>query len=165
MINIKVSEWQNIRELSAPKLLDEMRPAAGLAMKEALVLFEGEVKKTLSGSRSGRTYKVSDTGAMHIAAAPGEPPAVLLGHLRNSVGHTGPTWEGATVSGEVGPGLGQAPSGDAADPGEAYARIQELGGMTGRGHAARIPPHPYMAPTAERVEPRIQEIFRKRVGS
>jgi hypothetical protein len=145
-------------------MLDEIRLEAEAAMKTALVLFEGEVKKTLTGSRSGRTYKVSKTGRLHVASAPGEAPAVLMGNLRNSVGHSGPEWDGRyTIQGEVGPGLGQEPTGDSPDPGKAYARRLELGGADSRG--TMIEPRPYMAPTGQRVEPRIEAIFRDRVGS
>jgi len=46
-----------------------------------------EVNETLSGQRSGETYKVPGTeSAYYTASAPGEPPASRLGNLRSSIG-------------------------------------------------------------------------------
>jgi hypothetical protein len=159
MINFDAGKWQNLDEISADSLMKELRVPAEQAMKMALVRFEGIVKETLTGARSGRTYKVSQTGALHVASAPGEPPAVRMGNLRNSVGHSGPRWEGGTVSGEVGPGLGQAPSGDDPDPSKSYARRLELGGADSRG--IMIEPRPYMAPSGLKAEPQMELIFRQ----
>lgn len=151
MIRVIDHGWQGLETLPAD-LMRELRPRAERQVLAAALLFEGELKRTLSGPRSGRTYKVSQTGELHVAAAPGEPPAVLSGALRNSIGHTRPRWRGPSISSEVGSGLG---AGDAAD---AYARRQEFGGADSRG--VYIPPHPWMAPTVERVEPRIDAMWR-----
>lgn len=42
------------------------------------------VGDVLVGMRRGRKYPVPGTGRTYTASAPGEPPAVRLGHLRNS---------------------------------------------------------------------------------
>ena len=44
---------------------------------------ERHTKGLLVGSRSGRTYSIR--GKVHIASAPGEPPAVDTGNLKNSL--------------------------------------------------------------------------------
>lgn len=67
---------------------------------------------------------------------PGEPPARITGNLRGSLSPTGPIPTGAGFMGRLGP---TAP----------YARIQELGGVTGRGSV--LPARPYMRPTYERM--------------
>lgn len=45
--------------------------------------FEGFLKRTLTGVRHGRLYRRGSR--VHVASAPGEPPAVDTGFLRNSV--------------------------------------------------------------------------------
>lgn len=151
MIRVVDKGWEGMDELPNDLIRAE-RPRATRLVKRAAVLFQNEWKRTLTGQRHGRFYKVSKTGALHRAAAPGEPPAVLIGALRNSIGHTEPKWVGLTVSSEVGSGLG---AGDAAN---AYARRQEFGGVDSRG--VYIPPHPHAAPTTQRVEPRIDAMWR-----
>lgn len=53
---------------------------------EALTL-EGDLKRILTGQRTGKLYRSSRTGKLHTASRPGEPPAVDTGHLRGSI-HT-----------------------------------------------------------------------------
>jgi hypothetical protein len=69
---------------------------------------------------------------------PGEPPARISGHLRGGLSPTGPYPTGAGFAGKLGPTA-------------VYARIQELGGQTGRGHSVTLPPRPYMQPTHRQV--------------
>ena len=134
MLEFKGGEWRNLERLAADALLDELRPLAANAVRRVSVYLASEEKITLTGARHGRAYKVSKTGAMHIASAPGEPPAVLFDNLRGSVGATEPEWDVArvTVSSTVGPGIAQAP-GLAVDPARAYARRLEWGGVDSRG--------------------------------
>lgn len=65
---------------------------------------------------------------------PGSPPSLITGALRRSI-----QVEGAQPTG---PGRWTA----AVGTGLVYSRIQELGGVTGRGHRTRLPARPYMAP-------------------
>lgn len=155
--------WENLHEADMESLLDEaMRPGMRV-MKEALVLFEGIIKRTLSGARSGRTYRVSKTGRLHVASAPGEPPAVLFGALRNSIGHDGPNRKGRfAIEGEVGSGLGQPPRGGEVDASKAYARRMEFGGTDSRG--IRIRPRPWLKPSEDKAIPRINALFDRRLG-
>ena len=53
--------------------------------KAAALLAQREIQQQLTGQRSGAFYKVSKTGALHQASAPGESPAVLSGDLRGSI--------------------------------------------------------------------------------
>lgn len=168
MIRVEAQQWINLDELEASDLLDEIRTEARITMKQALLLFERELKKTLTGTRSGRTYRVGARGMgsgtrRHVASAPGEPPAKLFGDLGGSVGHEGPSRRPWGYEGTVGPGLGGDVSNDERDAARSYARRLELGGVDSRG--IRILPRPYMEPTRVRVEPRIVALFRRNLGS
>lgn len=44
-------------------------------------------------------------------------------------------------------------------PSTVYARIQELGGITGAGHHTHLPPRPYVGPVREKVPPDVRDIF------
>ena len=77
-------------------------------------------------------------------SAPGTPPSRISGALQSSVGTTGRmSWPGR-ASTRVAPTAVQA-------------RIQELGGWTGRGHATHLPPRPYLRPTLERYTDEIRD--------
>lgn len=162
MIDITAEEWTGLDGLGE-EALREIRPQAERTVLKAELLLEKTVKETLKGKRSGRTYKVSKTGALHVSSAPGEPPATLFGNLSQSVGHSEPEWKGWTVEGRVGPGLGQSPTDGSPDPGKAYARRLEYGGADSRG--VMIEPRPYMEPSARKAEPGMDRIFREGVGS
>lgn len=140
------SEGGGEEEMS--KLVAEETVAAMmLGMKAALLHLEGRVKKRLSGRRTGRWYRVPGLKGRrwHQASAPGEAPAVLFGHLRNSVTHRGPNRAGYFVSGEVGVGFRLA-----------YAMILEFGGFA-RGR--RIAPRPYLRPTFDAEIQRVDQIL------
>lgn len=164
-------EWQGIDGL-AEELIAERRGAVETTMKKFLLLYEGRIKKKLTGARTGRARRVtrsrrrkgSPGGAtkMHVASAPGEPPAVLYGALRNSVGHAGPTWDHDILEGKVGVGLGISQAGGGEDENEiakAYARRLEYGGVDKRG--VRILPRPYLAPVTDEMEPIMDKMFRE----
>jgi phage gpG-like protein len=77
---------------------------------------------------------------------PGSPPSRITGHLAGSLSPTGPVPADGGYSGRVGPSA-------------VYARIQELGGVTGAGHRTRLPPRPYLRPSYDRVRDRIRQAF------
>lgn len=156
-IRIDIGEWQGLEAIDDATLFLEIKRDGERAMKQALLEFEKIVKETLTGARSGRTYKISKTGRLHVASAPGEAPAQMFGKLRQSIGHEGPEWVGFTVIGQVGSGLGGG------SPERAYARRLEFGGMDSRG--VMIEARPYMGPARDKAEPIIDAIFRRRVGS
>lgn len=136
--------WEGEEHLDSERWIQELRPKAERAILRAAVLFVNEWKKTLSGPRSGRVYRVSKTGRLHVASAPGEPPAVLYGRLRQSIAHTGPTWQGLTVSAEVGTNV-------------IYARPLEFGFVN--AHGVRVLARPHFEPTRLRTEPAIERIL------
>jgi hypothetical protein len=153
VISFDASEkWENLDGLGE-EILQELKGKGEGLMMTAGTLAVTEVKNTLTGTRTGRTYKVSKTGRLHTASAPGEPPAVLFGHLRNSVGHTRPVWSGWEIGIEYGPGLGANAEGIV----ETYSRRLEYGGGDSRG--GMIQARPYMLPSADRLEPVLERLF------
>lgn len=69
---------------------------------------------------------------------PGQPPAIVTGTLRRSVITQPPLGGGGRWVATVGPTV-------------VYARIQELGGDTGRNHATHLPARPYVHPAIEQL--------------
>ena len=162
MIDFTQGKWEGLDGLS-DELLRELRPQAERTVMKASLHLEAAVKKQLTGARSGRTYKISKTGKLHVASAPGESPANMTGALRNSIGHSDPEWSGWEVSQLVGPGLGQAPASGEPDPGKAYARRMEYGGVDSRG--VNIEARPYMEPAVQESEAGMNRIFQEGIGS
>jgi hypothetical protein len=144
---IRIASDGGGEEEMAAEVAEATMQAAMLGLKAALLHLEGKVKKKLSGKRSGRWYRVPGLKGFrwHQASAPGEPPAVLFGHLRNSVTHRGPNRAGFFVSGEIGVGFRLA-----------YAAILEWGGFV-RGR--RIAPRPYLRPTFDEEIQRVDRIL------
>ena len=54
------------------------------ALLKSAIQVNNEVRRTLTGQRTGKLYKVAGTKRTYRASSPAEPPAVRLGHLRNS---------------------------------------------------------------------------------
>jgi len=67
-------------------------------------------------------------------SAPGDPPSLITGTLRRSV-----------MAKNLGPGFRRVGATTI------YARIQELSGDTGRGHATHLPARPYLKPAREKA--------------
>lgn len=90
---------------------------------------------------------------------PGQPPAIVTGTLRRSV-------KQEPISGgqKVGQYRWQTTVGGTA----VYARIQELGGWTGKGHNTYLPPRPYLSPALLRSRASIHDAgvdaFKRAVG-
>jgi hypothetical protein len=107
-------------------------PAAVTAAALAMALdFTAEVK-------TNELTRYTHAEGTPTPSPPGEPPALISGALRGSVYPQPPVSEGAQAEVTVGGTV-------------IYARIQELGGWAGRGHASYLPPRPYLKPAAERV--------------
>ena len=155
MITVNASEWDGLKGMGE-EILREMKPKAERLMWNAGTKFQAALKRKLSERGAGRTYKVSKTGALHVASAPGDPPAVLFGALRNSMGFSRPRWDGWTVSMEVGSGLGVGADGKESP---AYARRLEYGGISFHPWPVKIAARPYMAPVSLEMEPILQKDF------
>jgi len=68
-----------------PEVMRKIDATAKDRMQEAVQAVRNQALETLSGSRSGRTYKVPGTSRTYTASSPGEPPAVATAELRQSV--------------------------------------------------------------------------------
>lgn len=105
--------------------------ATRAATAEAAKLTKAEIRQTL--------ITTSHRPGTPTPSAPGEPPSKVTGVLRDSVDIEGPHRLGfGHYLAEIGP---TAP----------YGRIQELGGVTGRGHATTLPARPFVAPSYDRL--------------
>jgi len=107
-------------------------------MELAVEEVRGEVLERLSGSRSGRTYKVPGTQRTYTASAPGEAPAVATAELRQSISAEVEV-EGKDVIGRVG-----------------TDKIQ--GKMTEFG-TWNMEPRPWLRPSFEKMQDKVKEIF------
>lgn len=136
-------QWEGLEGLGRFEL-EALRHEAEKGVRRVLLLVVAGLRKTLTGPRHGRVYKITRTGRLHVASAPGEPPAVLYGRLRQSITATGPVWNGVEVTGDVGSDM-------------VYARRLEFGGVDSRG--VRILPRPYFEPTLQRLAPEIDYIL------
>lgn len=101
------------------------------ATAHAAHLLEAEIKKTLATSSHPRNTPTP--------SRPGEPPSLVTGTLRRSISVKGPH--------PLGLGRWEAQIG----PTAVYGRIQELGGVTGRGHATTLPARPYVEPSFHKL--------------
>lgn len=163
MISYSAGDWEGLDGMGL-KELQRLRQPAELAVDRAGLLLESEVKRTLGpdgGPRTGAIYIVPPSSARgrvgrggrarprknpprYQASAPGEPPAIMHGTLRQSITHSPPKWDGWTVSTEVGTNQPQG-------------RRLEWGGVDKRG--VRILPRPYFEPSALRAEPAIERLL------
>lgn len=101
------------------------------AVDAAAALVELETKKSLT--------RYSHPKGTPTPSPPGQPPAIVGGALRRSVR--------VRKSYSLGPGQWAAQVG----PTIVYGRIQELGGVTGRGHRTTLPARPYLGPSVKRL--------------
>jgi len=87
-----------------PEAKKAISDAASKKMLETVNKVRNQTLKTLSGSRSGRTYKVPGTERTYTASSPGEPPAQATGRLRQSI-KTSIEGKGDEIIGKVGTDL------------------------------------------------------------
>ena len=132
----------------AEEAFAELKPKMERGVIAATLHLHGAIKRKLSKRGTGRTYRRRKV--LHTASAPGQPPALDTGRLRNSIAVTSPKWEGWSVSAEVGTNV-------------EYARLLEYGGRTGRQNTTRIAARPYMRPTMEEETPAIEKVLRDAV--
>lgn len=127
---------------SADELLLRLDRATRDGVNAGLALAERETKINLMRRSHPRGTKTP--------SPPGEPPAMITGHMARSV-RTGPAtpagryrWEGKTGATVV------------------QARIQQLGGWAGRGHRSYLPPRPYLVPLSRSARSRMTREIKKR---
>lgn len=122
-------------------VIDKIDSVATQRMYAAAQEVRNETLKTLSGNRTGRTYRVPGTKTYYIASAPGEPPAVLTGQLRQSV-KTNVYSKAKAVKGEVGTGL-------------------HKGLMLEKG-TKKMAPRPWLEPSFDKSLERVKSILSRR---
>lgn len=83
------------------EVVKSIEDAASKRMAEAVNVVKTQTLETLTGPRSGRTYRVPGTRRTYTASAPGEPPAIATSGLFKSI-ETSVGSEGRTVIGRVG---------------------------------------------------------------
>lgn len=103
--------------------------AGGIASASPAALAMGEVVEREVRAQLGKSSHAPGTPT---PSPPGSPPAMISGRLRDSV-----------IAKEV--DIGHVQVGATT----VYARIQQLGGLSGRGHATYTPPRPYLEPALE----------------
>jgi len=127
-------------EAAFDSMVEAAAEAAKTIVHEAQVELEAETKKSFT--REHPPGRDSHGRFTRSVSPPGSPPAVVTGTLRRSITSSRVQMKGTTASGTV-------------YPTAVYARIQELGGDTGRAH---LPARPYLAPSLRAVMPRIHAI-------
>ncbi len=143
-------------------------------MYKAVQYLAKEVKQTLSKRGTGRMYKVLRSGQAggirgkhgkgkrfyrwHQASAPGEPPAPLMGFLKNSL-QTGFIVDksGTGILGKVGPDVDYLAAHCPAGTDLNYGFFLEVG-------TNRMRKRPYLLPTLRRRQKIIAEMFRRANG-
>ena len=129
MIRVEVAGLREVEEALKEAEL-RVRAATRKATSEAVKLAQRRAHAELSRFQHARGTPTPSPA--------GSPPAWISGALRGSLKPTGPIPTGEGFMGRLGPTT-------------VYARIQELGGVTGRNHATTLPARPYMRPTYDRM--------------
>ena len=122
------------------EVMGKIDQTAKARMLEAARDVHAQTVKNLTGNRSGRTYNVPGTHKKYAASAPGEMPASATGTLRKSV-KWGVEGQEAKVVGYVGTDV-------------KYGPMLEFG-------TSKMLPRPWLRPTFEQMQGKIQEIFRR----
>ncbi len=110
--------------------------ASGPVLGAMGLILEDAIKRRLSHPGTGRLY--ARGRRVHQASAPGEPPAVDTGHLRNSIGS-----EAVDQVLRVGAAAGYAPALE-------YGSARPV-----PGGVVFVQPRPFMAPAFAEVEDRL----------
>ena len=136
------------------KTVEEIGQKAKQRGFQAANVLTNEVKKVLSGQRSGRSYKVKGTGGkakksgvMYTASAPGEPPALRFGTLQKS-------FKRRTYAERNGSGL----TVHAVTESNLQVNGYLLGELLENG-TKRIAPRPFKQKTIDAALPKITQIF------
>jgi len=132
-MGIKIDITNNI-----PEVQRKISDVAKNRMMEAVNTVRNTTVETLSGSRTGRQYYVPGTQKLYTASAPGEPPAVATGRLRQSIKSSIET-EDDNLVGYVGTDM-------------EYGKELEYG-------RHNMAPRPWLRPSFERSEQEVINIF------
>ncbi len=143
------------------KTIEEIEQKAKQRGYESANVLTNEVKKVLSGQRSGRVYKVNKTGGKpkkrksqkggvtYTASAPGEPPALRFGTLQKS-------FKRRTYGDKIGSNFVI----HAITESDLQVNGYLLGDLLENG-TKRIAPRPFKQKTIDAALPKIIQIFQK----
>ena len=68
------------------RLPEDLKKPIRDGVAQAALKVEGDAKRSIQrGTRTGRTYKRTKSGKVHVASAPGEPPKTDFGTLVSSI--------------------------------------------------------------------------------
>lgn len=109
------------------------------AMHKATLMVERDVKRSFPKVGTGRVYS-KGKGKIHIASAPGQPPAIDIGNLQSSI-QSKVQVRGLNVIGEVGSDM-------------PYSLYLEVGTRT-------MAKRPYLMPTVRKDKHKITRIFKR----
>lgn len=142
----EINPGDAVRKAAQDKIEDIDRQVLSRVVRVTNVL-RNSALKVLSGTRSGRTYKRPGTtrkvkSNYYRASAPGEPPAVRTGNLRQN-------WNPFTAIESSGSGSTVLAG---IESGEKYAGYLENG-------TSRMAPRPYVDRIKEDAKPEIERIF------
>jgi hypothetical protein len=131
--------------------------AAKIAVKGAVDLLRNALVEKVSGTRTGRIYRIPGRKVKYQASAPGEPPAIMEENLRKNINASNASVEGNEVRAEVGVDLNVVP----------YARRLEFGGFSTAANGARVyvAPRPYFRPTFLEQEANVDALLQREAGS
>lgn len=138
---------------NADAVIEKLGEEAEERVEKAAHHLRNETQETLSGERSGETYKVPGTeSTYYTASAPGEPPASRLGHLRSSI-----DWEIIKERGVLGLGATKKIVGRVGTDLEYGAKLEH--GQYPSGTDAQVA-RPWLGPTFVRERQAILRILR-----
>jgi hypothetical protein len=112
-----------------PRIRAELMPAISAALERGAYAIERRTKENMAKPKHGRVYRRGSV--VHVASAPGEPPAIDTGTLASSI---------RTVRLD--------PLRYAVQASTSYAELLYRG-------TSRMQPRPYLGPEAEELLPRI----------
>ncbi len=121
--------------------------------------------KGLSGSRSGRVYRVPGTSQTYVASAPGEAPAVATRDFRLSIKAVSERNAQGDWEGVVGSDMEKAPWLEFGT-GRAGAAGGQLDLPSGYSHggSSGMAPRPSLRPALERSRGEVERILGRRMG-
>jgi hypothetical protein len=114
-----------------PKIRAELVPAVSAVLERGAYAVERRTKENMARPKSGREYRRGSV--VHVASAPGEPPAIDTGTLASSIRTTR-----------------LSPLRYAVQASTIYARILYQG-------TTRMAPRPYLEPEARELVPHIRD--------
>ena len=120
----------------------------------AAVKIRNASNEVLSGTRSGKTYRMPNSKSTYQASAPGEPPAVRTGHFRQS-------WSEKVYAEETAKGITVHSAIESNQKvGKGYLLGAILEGGTKKGKKRLMKPRPYQKRVKEKALPEIKSIYK-----